>query len=364
MVEAGNSLCALGFPAACRRAAGAFAGWVARRICKRPARWSAGSTPLSRCDGRSRRASRSPSRTRCSTSSSSADRTGRDASAARGGALGRRRARSPRTCRVQAPADLRPRLPAPSPGSPTARRVPRLLFKLSQIDALDRERRRGMSAARVSHRPPSARLGPDPGEPRWPTTRSPACQKTSAPGVYRRGKRYAYAYRVRGPPALGTAGDVDEARRRKRQAEADVDRGELVDSRACASATTPASGSPATRAARRTASASRRARCYRQMLEQRVIPYFDGARAAAARRRSSRATSRRSCAGWSSRSDPRDPGGCWRSRGPPARRRAPRAARRRDGGGRDPLEPRRRRAHRRARGRRHRPAAARRTSAR
>jgi hypothetical protein len=52
-------------------------------------------------------------------------------------------------------------------------------------------------------------------------------QTTATPGVYRRGKRYVYAYRVRGIQRWGTAETLDEARRRKRQAQTDADRGEL-----------------------------------------------------------------------------------------------------------------------------------------
>lgn len=102
--------------------------------------------------------------------------------------------------------------------------------------------------------------------------------KTKHPGIYRRGEKYLYTYRQDGRQRWGTAGTLDDARRAKRQAEADVDRGELVDL-------------PSVRFgdyARdwivhyqgRTSNGFREStrRTYRGMLEQRLIPYFDGQR--------------------------------------------------------------------------------------
>ena len=57
----------------------------------------------------------------------------------------------------------------------------------------------------------------------------PKNEKTKVPGVYRRGNRYVYCYRVDGRQRWGSAPSLDEARRLKRQADADADRGELVD---------------------------------------------------------------------------------------------------------------------------------------
>ncbi len=57
----------------------------------------------------------------------------------------------------------------------------------------------------------------------------PATTKTSVPGVYRRGERYLYAYRADGRQRWGSAATLDQARRGKRQAEADADRGELFE---------------------------------------------------------------------------------------------------------------------------------------
>ena len=60
-----------------------------------------------------------------------------------------------------------------------------------------------------------------------PAKRSSKLTRTDTPGVYRRGNRYAYVYRVDGRQRWGSAATVDEARRARRQAQADADRGEL-----------------------------------------------------------------------------------------------------------------------------------------
>ncbi|MEX2195906.1 MAG: phage integrase SAM-like domain-containing protein [Thermoleophilaceae bacterium] len=103
-------------------------------------------------------------------------------------------------------------------------------------------------------------------------------KKTNTPGVYRRGDRYLYTYRLEGRQRWGTADPLDEARRSKRHAEADADRGELRDlSRVrfgefaldwiiTYQGRTSAGFRESTR------------RSYRQMLTDRVIPYFDGER--------------------------------------------------------------------------------------
>jgi integrase len=51
-------------------------------------------------------------------------------------------------------------------------------------------------------------------------------ERTSVPGVYKRGETYLVAYRYRGRQKWLTAKTLNDARRLKRQAEADVDRGE------------------------------------------------------------------------------------------------------------------------------------------
>jgi hypothetical protein len=61
------------------------------------------------------------------------------------------------------------------------------------------------------------------------TTKKPKLEKTKTPGVYRRGKKYMYAYRVRGVQRWKTVDTYDEARRGKLAAEVDVERGELRD---------------------------------------------------------------------------------------------------------------------------------------
>jgi hypothetical protein len=100
-------------------------------------------------------------------------------------------------------------------------------------------------------------------------------EKTKTPGVYRRGKKYVYAYRVRGVQRWKTVDTYDEARRGKLAAEVDVERGELRDlSRA-------SFGDYARewiinyqgRTSNGFRGSTRRA--YTQMLEARIIPYFD-----------------------------------------------------------------------------------------
>ena len=61
------------------------------------------------------------------------------------------------------------------------------------------------------------------------TTKKSTLEKTKTPGVYRRGKKYVYAYRVRGVQRWKTVDTYDEARRGKLAAEVDVERGELRD---------------------------------------------------------------------------------------------------------------------------------------
>jgi hypothetical protein len=106
----------------------------------------------------------------------------------------------------------------------------------------------------------------------------PKTEKTRVPGVYRHGDAYLYTYRVSGRQRWGRAASLDDARRAKRQAEADADRGELVD------LTRVRFGDYARdwiahypgRTSRGFRESTRAA--YRQMLADRVIPYFDGVR--------------------------------------------------------------------------------------
>lgn len=99
--------------------------------------------------------------------------------------------------------------------------------------------------------------------------------KTDVAGVYRRGDKYVYTYRKRGKQRWGTARTKAEARRLKRNAETDVERGQHRDlSRATF-------GEYARdwieHYGGRTSSGVREStrRWYRQMLEDRLIPYFD-----------------------------------------------------------------------------------------
>ena len=102
--------------------------------------------------------------------------------------------------------------------------------------------------------------------------------RTDTPGVYRRGKVYAYVYRGEGRQKWGTAPTLAAARRAKRQAEADADRGLIFDTEDVRF------GDYARRWITthqgRTSSGFREStrRWYRQALEQRIIPYFDSRR--------------------------------------------------------------------------------------
>ncbi len=62
----------------------------------------------------------------------------------------------------------------------------------------------------------------------------PKTEKTKVPGVFRRGEVYLYSYRVEGRQRWGRAATLDEARRAKRQAEADADPRRARRSHACA----------------------------------------------------------------------------------------------------------------------------------
>jgi len=100
-------------------------------------------------------------------------------------------------------------------------------------------------------------------------------EKTKTPGVYRRGKKYVYAYRIRGVQRWKTVDTYDEARRCKLAAEVDIERGELRD------LSRVSFGDYARewiinyqgRTSNGFRGSTRRA--YAQVLEARVIPYFD-----------------------------------------------------------------------------------------
>jgi hypothetical protein len=106
--------------------------------------------------------------------------------------------------------------------------------------------------------------------------RKASLEKTKTPGVYRRGRRYAYVYRVRGLQHWGTAATYDEARRAKRQADADADRGEARELSRIAFGEYAREWIAGYQG--RTSNGFREStrRAYRQMLECRLIPYFDG----------------------------------------------------------------------------------------
>ena len=199
---------------------------------------------------------------------------GRGASAARCGAVGGRR-RGRRSPRVPAPAGLRPRVPAARHRDPAPQgRRPAAVQALADRP-LDRERRRRLSAARSPSTAASARLGPDIGD-RHAVEEVQPRQDERARRVPPRRRLRLHVPRAR-PPALGTR-RVASTRRagastRRRPTPSAVS---CATPRGCASASTRATGSPATRAGRRTGCASRRAACTARMLEQRVIPYFDG----------------------------------------------------------------------------------------
>jgi len=106
-------------------------------------------------------------------------------------------------------------------------------------------------------------------------TPEPKSNRTDAPGVYRRGSRYAYTYRVDGRQRWGSAATFDEARRARRQAQADADRGELYvgDQIAFGTFATQWIATYQGRTANGFRESTRRS--YEQMLRDRLIPYFD-----------------------------------------------------------------------------------------
>jgi hypothetical protein len=106
-----------------------------------------------------------------------------------------------------------------------------------------------------------------------------ALRRTDTPGVYRRlGGTYAYVYRVEGRQRWGSAATLAAARRAKRLAEADSDRGLIVEVERIRfgdyarqwidtyQGRTANGFRPSTR------------RWYRQVLNDRLIPYFDSQR--------------------------------------------------------------------------------------
>jgi integrase len=105
-------------------------------------------------------------------------------------------------------------------------------------------------------------------------------KRSDSAGIYKRGRRWAYTYRVEGRQRWGSADTFDEARRARRQAQADADRGVLFESEHI----------PFGRYATdwiatyqgRTANGLREStrENYRMMLRSRVIPYFDRRRLA------------------------------------------------------------------------------------
>lgn len=100
-------------------------------------------------------------------------------------------------------------------------------------------------------------------------------EPTSVPGVYRRGNRYAFTYRKRGRQRWGSAATIAEARRLKRQSEADVDRGAHRDHSRLMFGEY-ARGWIDTYAGRTSRGFREATRdSYRRALEQRLIPYFD-----------------------------------------------------------------------------------------
>jgi integrase len=106
--------------------------------------------------------------------------------------------------------------------------------------------------------------------------RKATLEKTKTPGVYRRGGRYAYVYRVRGVQHWGTAATYDEARRAKRQADADADRGEARELSRIAFGEYAREWIAGYQGLTSNGFRESTRRAYRQMLESRLIPYFDG----------------------------------------------------------------------------------------
>jgi hypothetical protein len=85
-------------------------------------------------------------------------------------------------------------------------------------------------------------------------------EKTRTPGIYKRGSRYVFAYRVDGKQRWESCRTLDEARRAKAARATDIGRGEFEERSRITLTSTPGSGSSATRARVVGAFARRRAR--------------------------------------------------------------------------------------------------------
>jgi len=108
----------------------------------------------------------------------------------------------------------------------------------------------------------------EPDQPVVPSTQ-PETEKSSVPGVSPARQRLPVLLPRPGPLALGRAATLDEARRTKRQAEADADRGERALRRL-----RPRLARPFPERTERGFRESSRA-SYRQTFDKRVIPYFE-----------------------------------------------------------------------------------------
>ena len=219
----GNALCRLGFPASAPRGAGAFA--VSVRTDLRTGRsQDRARSPLSECHGRDESITialpdavldaiveRAAAQVAARLQPAAEPWVGVDAVAAH------------LACRRQRVYDLVCRRHVT--GSRTARKAHACCSSSRRSTAGSR------AEAPPERRPPSPRLRLVSVPTRRPTCRAKKSShvKTSAPGVYRRGDGYVYTYRVRGRQRWGRAASFDEARRRKHQAEADTERGELRD---------------------------------------------------------------------------------------------------------------------------------------
>jgi hypothetical protein len=88
-------------------------------------------------------------------------------------------------------------------------------------------------------------------------------EKTRTPGIFKRGSRYVFSYRVDGKQRWESCRTMDEARRVKAARTTDVGRESSRSARVLRCTSTPTSGSSATRAPAAEASARRRARSTR-----------------------------------------------------------------------------------------------------
>lgn len=100
-------------------------------------------------------------------------------------------------------------------------------------------------------------------------------ERTDVPGVFRRGSRYVYSYRHRGKQRWGTAATKADAKRAKRNAETDIERGEHRDASPVRFADHARRWIDAYQGRTNRGFKEKTRTAYRAALENYAIPYFE-----------------------------------------------------------------------------------------